>query len=62
MNEEYATSKELEVAREIHCVHSDNEIDIVAPAQIARGDDGFWVQGWLFVSIESLKTSQFGDL
>ncbi len=61
MNEEFASPEEVELARSIHCVHNDDEINIVEPARISRGEDGIWVQGWLFVSNESIAISGFGE-
>ena len=62
MNEEFAAPEEVELARRIHCADSDGDIEIDEPARISRGADGIWVQGWLFLSNESIAASGFGEL
>lgn len=59
MNHERASHTELELARKIY---ADDDIQIDSDANVARADDGIWVQAWVFVSSESLTTSQFGAL
>lgn len=44
-----ATDDIVEAARERHCDGSDNEIEIDEPANSSHGEDGVWVQAWVFV-------------
>ena len=62
MNEEFASPDEVELARSIHCVQNDDEVKIDERTRISRSQDGIWVQGWLFISNESLHISQLGAL
>lgn len=32
-----------------HCAHSGDEIEIDEGATLSEGEDGPWIQGWLFV-------------
>lgn len=47
-----ATQEEIEMARHRHCLGSDDEIEIDEPARVSRGEDGPWVQAWVFVPRE----------
>lgn len=58
---EHATSAELELARQTYALGSWNDIEIDAPARASRGDDGVWVQGWLFLSNEALGIDPDAD-
>lgn len=42
----------IEQARELYADGSDNDIEIDSDAVISRGDDGAWVQAWVFVRDE----------
>lgn len=46
---DYATDDEVKLARDRHCAGSDNEIEIDKPARASRGDDGMWVQAWVWI-------------
>jgi len=48
----YPTTQELELAKDRHCIGSDNEIEIDGDARVSRGEDGAWVQAWVFVPKE----------
>lgn len=41
-----ATSEIVEAARDLHCC---DEIEIDEPANSSHGEDGVWVQAWVFV-------------
>lgn len=45
----------LELARETHCHGSNNTIEIDDDAEISAGNDGTWVQAWVFLSNEQLR-------
>lgn len=47
-----ATQDEIDQARHRHCLGSDDEIEIDEPARVSRGEDGPWVQAWVFVPKE----------
>jgi hypothetical protein len=53
--EAIATDAEVAIARARHCEGSDDEIEIDEPAKASRGEDGTWVQAWVFVPIEVLE-------
>jgi hypothetical protein len=39
----------VQMAEERHCYGSDNEIEIDEPANMSEGEDGVWIQAWVFV-------------
>jgi len=43
-----ASQQEIEAARQLHCVGSDDNVEI-DDALCSHGENGFWVQGWLWV-------------
>lgn len=47
-----ATDDEVRQATLRHCVGSNDEIEIDEPARVSRGEDGPWVQAWVFVPRE----------
>jgi len=49
-----ATQEEVDQARHRHCLGSDDEIEIDEPARVSRGEDGPWVQAWVFVPKECI--------
>lgn len=54
----HATEDEVDQARHRHCVGSDDEIEIDEPASVSRGEDGPWVQAWVFVPKECIDGYQ----
>lgn len=52
---ELATNDEVIAAMQRHCAGSDNEIEIDTPARVSRGDDGIWVEAWVFVPNSQLE-------
>ena len=36
-------------ARELYCQRSDNNIEIDDTPKLSHGDDGVWVQAWVWV-------------
>lgn len=45
----------LELAREEYAHGSNNNIEIDDDADISAGNDGTWVQAWVFLSNEKLR-------
>lgn len=46
----------IDLARDRHCISSDNEIEVDEDARISEGEDGIFVQGWLFLPNDVLTT------
>jgi|GEM_PF-2357056 len=47
----------IELARDNHCAGSDDSIEVDDNARLSEGEDGIWVQGWLFLSNDELTTA-----
>lgn len=47
----------IELAQQRHCWGSDDTREVDSDARISRGDDGVFVQGWLFLSNDDLATA-----
>lgn len=52
----------IELAQKIYCEDENVIINSGAPVVKDLDDNGVWVQAWVFVSNETLATSQFGAL
>ena len=39
----------VQVAQVRHCYGSNDEIEIDTPANMSQGEDGVWIQAWVFV-------------
>jgi hypothetical protein len=45
----------IELARDRHCLSSSEEIQVEEGGIVSIGNDGAWVQGWLFVPNDALR-------
>jgi len=50
----WATDEEIDQAWHRHCIGADDEIEIGQLARVRRGEDGPWVEAWLFVPKECI--------
>lgn len=53
-SDDYATTAELKIARQMYCEGSDDTIEIDVPALASRGEEGVWVQAWVLVPADLL--------
>jgi len=44
-----APTEFVKAARQRHCHGSNDEIEIDVPANMSEGEDGVWIQAWVFV-------------
>ncbi len=44
----------VELARDAHAIGSGDDIEVDEDARTSEGEDGIWVQGWLFLSNQAL--------
>lgn len=47
-----ASEQDIERARELYAVGSDNNIEVDGDAIVSEGDGGVWVQAWVWVPYE----------
>jgi len=47
-----ATQAQIDRARKVHAEGSNNNIEIDPDASISEGEEGFWVQAWVWLPYE----------
>lgn len=52
----------LEAARAEYCLGSDDNIEIDPDAKLSVGEDGIWVQAWVFMRNEELPDGVRGNI